>query len=85
MVFIFCCSVSVDLSVGSSDRHTGGEDFDRTHQVGHLALLGTSPSVSTQFIIFSFLLIAVYFTTDLNFHSDAVCAQIHITCETVKL
>lgn len=45
MVYLF--SVSVDLSVGSSDGFTAGEDFDRTHQVDHLALLGTSPSVST--------------------------------------
>lgn len=47
-VFILCGSVRVDLSVGSSDRYTDGEDFDRTHQVDHLALLGTAPSVSAR-------------------------------------
>lgn len=39
-------SVSVDLFVGSSHRNTGGQDFNRPHQMDHLSLLGTSPSVS---------------------------------------
>lgn len=67
LIFIFYCSGSRDLSVGSSDRLTDREDFDRTHQVDHLALLGTAPSVSTRFIIFSYLLTAAYFTPELNF------------------
>lgn len=48
---IYCFIVglfSVDLLVGSSDGYTDREDFDRTLQVDHLALLGTSPSVSTE-------------------------------------
>lgn len=44
-------SVSVDLSVGSSHRNTGGQDFNRPHQMDHLSLLGTSPSVSVASIL----------------------------------
>lgn len=38
------------MSVGSSDGSADREDFDRTHQMDHLALLGTSSSVSTRSI-----------------------------------
>ncbi|PWA23020.1 hypothetical protein CCH79_00001855, partial [Gambusia affinis] len=39
-----------NLSLGSGDRNTDREDFDGTHQVDHLAMLGTSPSVGLQFL-----------------------------------
>lgn len=39
-------SLSVDLSVGSSNRDPDGPDINRPHQMDHLDLLGTSPSVS---------------------------------------
>ncbi len=45
----------IDLSVGSGDGLTDGEDFNRTHQVDHLALLGTSSSVSAWFVTLPFL------------------------------
>lgn len=44
-------SVSVDLSVGSSHRNTGGPDLNRPHQMDHLSLLGTSPSVSVASVL----------------------------------
>lgn len=62
-VFILSCSGSTDLPVESRDRYTDGEDFDGTHQVDHLALLGTAASVRTRSILFSFLLSASTFIT----------------------
>ena len=71
--------------MGSSDGYTDGEDFDRTHQMDHLAQLGTSPPVSTLLITFLISVIATYFTAGLKSHSDAASALIYFTCETVKL
>lgn len=48
-VFICCCYIFADLFVESSNRYTDREDSDRTHQVDHMALLGTSPPVSIPF------------------------------------
>lgn len=44
-------NVPVDLYLGSSDGGTDRKDFVRTYKVDHLALLGTSSSVSSEFII----------------------------------
>lgn len=88
-VYLFCCgALYVDLSLGSGDGYTVGKDFDWTHQVDHLAQLGTSPSVSTKFITFSFFLIFFLLLPMLlliQANSDVASALINFSCETLEL
>lgn len=44
-------STVVDLPVGSSHGRSNRKDFDGTHKVDHLAMLGTTAPVSTEITI----------------------------------
>lgn len=45
----------IDLPVGSSHRRSNRKDFDRTHKVDHLAMLGTTSLVSLRMILMYFV------------------------------